>query len=95
LKIFLLFHEIVSFFNYFYQGDIAIDDIARLMGSCQEPNTCDFESGTFCGWENDKKTDQFEWEITNGPSSETLATGNNQIRINFKISIVFFSRSIY
>jgi hypothetical protein len=60
-----------------------------LSESCQEPNNCDFEGSTFCGWENNKKTDQFEWEITNGPSSETLATGKNQAKTNFEISDFF------
>jgi hypothetical protein len=57
------------------QGDISIDDIDRLPQSCQEPNNCDFEDDSFCGWENVKKTDQFDWEITNGPSSATFLSG--------------------
>ncbi|UJR31098.1 hypothetical protein I4U23_018606, partial [Adineta vaga] len=57
-----------------FEGDISIDDIKRLSVSCQEPNNCDFEDDTFCGWEN-VKTDQFDWEITNGPSSASLASG--------------------
>ncbi|CAF0853287.1 unnamed protein product [Didymodactylos carnosus] len=58
-----------------YEGDIAIDDIARLAKSCKEPNNCDYEDVTFCAWENVQKTDQFDWEITNGSSSSTLSSG--------------------
>ncbi|CAF4044180.1 unnamed protein product, partial [Rotaria sordida] len=57
------------------EGDISIDDIERLAVSCKEPNNCDFEGDTFCGWENVKKTDQFDWEITSGPSSSTFLSG--------------------
>jgi hypothetical protein len=52
-----------------------------LTVSCKEPNNCDFEDDTFCGWENVKKTDQFDWEITSGPSSSTLASGKNNYEI--------------
>ncbi|CAF4619611.1 unnamed protein product, partial [Rotaria sp. Silwood2] len=40
-----------------------------------EPNNCDFEGDTFCGWENVIHTDRFDWEITNGPSSQTTLSG--------------------
>jgi hypothetical protein len=70
---------------FYFQGDIVIDDIDRLNASCKEPNNCDYEGDTFCGWDNNKKTDQFDWEITQGPSSETYATGKkNQIEITEK-----------
>jgi hypothetical protein len=49
-----------------------------LTGSCQEPNNCDFENDNFCGWENVKKTDEFDWEITSGPSSNTYLSGKNK-----------------
>jgi hypothetical protein len=52
--------------------------------SCKEPNNCDFEDNTFCGWENDKKFDKFDWEITSGASSETYASGKNKIEITKK-----------
>ncbi|CAF3948718.1 unnamed protein product [Rotaria sp. Silwood2] len=58
-----------------FEGDISIDDIDRLAVSCKEPNNCDFEGDTFCGWENVKHTDRFDWEITNGPSSQTTLSG--------------------
>ena len=54
---------------------------------CEEPNNCDLEGDTFCGWDNDKKTDQFDWEITRGPSTETHATGNNRTQTESVISI--------
>ncbi|CAF0847412.1 unnamed protein product, partial [Rotaria sordida] len=57
------------------EGDISIDDIERLAVSCKEPNNCDFEGDTFCGWENVKRTDQFDWEITSGPSSSSFLSG--------------------
>ncbi|CAF3894466.1 unnamed protein product [Adineta steineri] len=57
------------------EGDIAIDDIQRLSKSCKEPNNCDFEDDTLCGWKN-IQTDQFDWEITSGASSiGTFASG--------------------
>jgi hypothetical protein len=85
-----IFSLIEILFYYYYQGDIAIDDIDRLTISCQEPNNCDYEEDTFCGWDNDKKTDQFDWEITRGPSTETYATGINQTKIDFEISFFLF-----
>lgn len=45
--------------------------------SCTEPNDCDFEEDSFCGWENEKRFDQFEWEVTRGPSTPTYVTGKN------------------
>lgn len=60
------------------------------MVPCQDANDCDFEQDTFCGWDNDKKTDQFDWEITQGPSSETVATGTNPIKIHFQILFLLF-----
>jgi hypothetical protein len=52
-----------------------------LSVSCREPNNCDFEEDSFCGWENVKKTDQFDWEITQGPSADSFATGKNKQKI--------------
>ena len=46
--------------------------------SCREPNNCDFEDDSFCGWDNVKNIDQFDWEITSGPSSSTLLSGKNR-----------------
>jgi hypothetical protein len=63
-------------FMIFLQGDIAIDDIDRLPVSCRTPNNCDFENDDFCGWENVKKTDNFDWEITSGASSANFLSGN-------------------
>jgi len=66
--------------------------------SCKEPNNCDYEGDNFCGWDNDKKTDQFDWEITKGPSSETLATGKKKTNRNSRKMILIFRflyRSIY
>ncbi|CAF4987055.1 unnamed protein product, partial [Rotaria sp. Silwood1] len=57
------------------KGDIAIDDIRRLPQSCKDSNNCDFEDDTFCGWENVKKTDDFDWQLTRGQSSAELITG--------------------
>lgn len=72
--------------KYFcFQGDIAIDDVARLTVSCTEPNNCDFEGDTFCGWENEEKTDEFDWEITSGPSDGSYATGKNKRKSSFNI----------
>jgi hypothetical protein len=68
----------MKYFLFYFQGDIVIDDIDHLNVSCKEPNNCDYEGDNFCGWDNDKKTDQFDWEITKGPSSETLATGKKK-----------------
>ncbi|CAF3623338.1 unnamed protein product [Rotaria sp. Silwood1] len=52
-----------------------MDDVERLAVSCKEPNNCDFEGDTFCGWENVKNTDKFDWEITSGPSSNAFLSG--------------------
>ncbi|CAF3880634.1 unnamed protein product, partial [Rotaria sp. Silwood1] len=57
------------------EGDISMDDVERLAVSCKEPNNCDFEGDTFCGWENVKNTDKFDWEITSGPSSNAFLSG--------------------
>ncbi|XP_063956689.1 MAM and LDL-receptor class A domain-containing protein 1-like [Lytechinus pictus] len=48
-------------------GDIAIDDIIVIDGTCSPQRTCDFEVG-FCSWSQDSK-DDFDWSIGNNGSS--------------------------
>lgn len=68
-----ILYESFLFLNF--QGDIAIDDVQRYAYQCQEPNNCDFENEDFCGWDNVRKIDQFDWEIIRGASSETFLSG--------------------
>lgn len=55
------------------QGDIAIDDIQVIPGSCPQPGSCDFEHG-FCGFSNGHGRDNFDWLRTTGGTSSP-ATG--------------------
>ena len=60
-------------------GDIAVDKISVVSGSCEQPPkalfSCSFEdvSGPMCGMEQDKHGDEFHWTRHSGPttSSET------------------------
>ena len=55
-----------------YTGDIAIDDVKIMSGSCPPPGDCSFEKG-FCTWTNTQKGDIFDWIIGGGitPSYST------------------------
>ncbi|XP_055957693.1 MAM and LDL-receptor class A domain-containing protein 2 [Patella vulgata] len=55
------------------RGDMALDDFNVSSVSCTIPGNCNFENG-MCTWTNDKKSDQFDWTIGNGPT-QTKGTG--------------------
>ena len=58
------------------QGNVAIDDIRRVSEACRQPNNCDFEDGTFCGWENIQQLDELDWEVRSGPlDADSLLSG--------------------
>ena len=54
-----------------YEGDIALDDLDIVDGSCPTSKECDFEGG-LCGWKN-VQGDQFDWRRDSGgtPSVQT------------------------
>jgi hypothetical protein len=69
-----------------YDGDIAIDDLVYTTTSCQATGgnatiaplqvgdlKCDFDSNTFCKWENDQAA-EFRWTLNKGPTG-TIFTG--------------------
>ncbi|XP_025084901.1 MAM and LDL-receptor class A domain-containing protein 1-like [Pomacea canaliculata] len=58
----------------FFKGDIGIDDIRAVAGSCPTTNglVCDFEA-SLCGW-NQTTADDFDWTIRTGQTS-TVNTG--------------------
>ncbi|XP_077978860.1 MAM and LDL-receptor class A domain-containing protein 1-like [Glandiceps talaboti] len=56
-----------------YEGDIAIDDIYFITGSCSSPIDCDFEGGGVCTSWSQASDDDFDWTWSTGssPSSNT------------------------
>lgn len=72
-----------------YTGDIAIDDIKIMNGSCPTPGDCSFDNG-MCTWTNSRTGDNFDWIIGGGrtPSfltgpSKDHTTGSGRLRIAF------------
>ncbi|XP_057298293.1 MAM and LDL-receptor class A domain-containing protein 2-like isoform X2 [Hydractinia symbiolongicarpus] len=55
-----------------YRGDIAIDDVWIDDFACPAPGECDFESNSFCTWnqvpnaKNRTGYDNFDWELRSG-----------------------------
>eukprot|EP00794_Sanderia_malayensis_P017044 gene17044-18759_t len=60
-----------------FMGDIAIDDISVLPGTCPPPGECDFEYAVggdlYCLWTQDR-TDNFDWTRANGRTA-SVSTG--------------------
>ncbi|XP_025084909.1 MAM and LDL-receptor class A domain-containing protein 1-like [Pomacea canaliculata] len=58
----------------FFKGDIGIDDIRAVAGSCPTTSglACDFEVG-LCGWDQ-KTKDDFDWTLHSGQTA-TVNTG--------------------
>ena len=54
-----------------YTGDIAIDDVKILSGSCPAPGDCSFENG-LCTWTNILKGDVFDWVLGGGGTPSWL-----------------------
>ena len=52
----LLFEGVVG---YSWQGDIALDDVTLISGTCPPPQSCDFEAD-LCDW-TQSTNDQFDW----------------------------------
>ncbi|XP_070565435.1 MAM and LDL-receptor class A domain-containing protein 2-like isoform X2 [Ptychodera flava] len=44
------------------KGDIAIDDLLPIPGSCGIPGHCTFDDGHMCGWTNERELDDFDWQ---------------------------------
>lgn len=54
-----------------YTGDIAIDDVKIMSGSCPAPGDCSFENG-LCTWTNILKGDVFDWVLGGGGTPSWL-----------------------
>ncbi|XP_077978867.1 MAM and LDL-receptor class A domain-containing protein 1-like [Glandiceps talaboti] len=55
------------------KGDIAIDDLYPHEGPCGITGHCTFDHSV-CGWTNDRDSDDFDWQRTNG-KTPTGSTG--------------------
>lgn len=53
-----------------YRGDISIDDIKLVPGSCAGVASCDFESD-LCGW-TQRQDDKFDWIRRSGHTPSVL-----------------------
>lgn len=81
-----VFHKVVfeGIKGTSYTGDIAIDDVKIMNGSCPTPGDCSFDDG-MCTWTNGRTGDVFDWIIggggtpsfLTGPSSDHT-TGNGR-----------------
>lgn len=81
-----VFHKVVfeGIKGTSYTGDIAIDDVKIMNGSCPTPGDCSFDDG-MCTWTNSRTGDVFDWIIGGGgtpsfftgPSSDHT-TGNGR-----------------
>ncbi|XP_071956932.1 MAM and LDL-receptor class A domain-containing protein 1-like [Antedon mediterranea] len=56
-----------------YQGDIAVDDVSIVPGTCGRRGFCDFEIDK-CGWINEPTLDSFDW-LRNAGSTPSAYTG--------------------
>ena len=56
-----------------YTGDIAIDDVKIMNGSCPSPGDCSFDDG-MCTWTNARTGDTFDW-IVGGGRTPSFLTG--------------------
>ena len=56
-----------------YTGDIAIDDVKIMNGSCPAPGDCSFDDG-MCTWTNSRTGDVFDW-IIGGGGTPSFLTG--------------------
>lgn len=71
-----------------YRGDISIDDIKLVHGSCAGVASCDFESD-LCGW-TQRQDDKFDWirrsghtpSVLTGPGVDhTIGSASGQVYI--------------
>ncbi|XP_066300034.1 MAM and LDL-receptor class A domain-containing protein 1-like [Branchiostoma lanceolatum] len=55
------------------RGDIAIDDVNIIPGSCPRPGNCNFENAgnRLCTWSNDQTSDEFDWIEGSGTTAST------------------------
>ncbi|XP_019632083.1 PREDICTED: MAM and LDL-receptor class A domain-containing protein 2-like [Branchiostoma belcheri] len=55
------------------RGDIAIDDVNIVPGSCPRPGNCNFETAgnRLCTWSNDQTNDEFDWIEGSGSTAST------------------------
>ncbi|XP_070543825.1 MAM and LDL-receptor class A domain-containing protein 1-like [Ptychodera flava] len=64
-----------------FEGDVALDDIAIVSGSCEEIGDCDFDLD-MCSWTNDAGND-FDWsrqkagDVTVGPRKDHTLSSEN------------------
>ncbi|XP_070545613.1 MAM and LDL-receptor class A domain-containing protein 1-like [Ptychodera flava] len=64
-----------------FEGDVALDDITIVSGSCEEIGVCDFDLD-MCSWTNDAGND-FDWsrqkagDITVGPKKDHTLSSEN------------------
>ena len=68
-----MFHKIVfeGVKGASYTGDIAIDDVKVMDGSCPLPGDCSFDDG-LCTWTNARTGDKFDWIIGGGRTPSFL-----------------------